>query len=324
MYQLDVMNEINKQTDVRFYGRGFENYNTTDTINDIINKLSFHPDVIITGHSWLDDSPGQNVDPQPNLKINQTKIPKYFILNKEYVNLKEKINYFKENRFIKGFSHHHNVHNLVDCQGLIIEFWPFAFDANKFFYKKKNKIIDLGFSGILKNYSKNANQSDIRIKIMKKIHYSVMEVPLYKKKRYKNLNIFWNSFSTQKWSKYWIDQLNKRVWLSSEEYIKLIQQTKAFINTPSPLGLISPRYFECMAAGAVVFCEDELQSKNLFPEEILYTFKSDLSDFDARLTCLINSENYHEEICDKANKFVNGYHTWEIRIKQLISEMSQA
>ena len=137
MYQLDVMNEIKKQTDIRFYGKGFDNYNTADSINDIINKLSFHPDVIITGHSWLDDTPGKNVDPHPSLKLSQIKIPKYFILNKEYVNLEEKISYFKEHRFIKGFSHHHNVHELVDCQGLIIEFWPFAFDANKFIYKKK-------------------------------------------------------------------------------------------------------------------------------------------------------------------------------------------
>jgi len=322
MYQSDVMNELSKQADVRFYGEGFEHYNGNDSIHDVLDKLSFIPDYILAGHSWLIDQEDQNVDPQPSLNLSRINIPKFFILNKEYVNLESKIKYFIENKFLEGFSHHHNVDKLSSTNGLKIKFWPFAYDHNKFASINNKKEIDLAFSGILINYNKNANQSNTRARVMKKIFYTFADVPLFKKNNYKDLNIYWNSFTTKKLNRYLTNKLKKRVWHSNNDYVKLLKNVKVFINTPSPVGLISPRYFECMAARTVVLCEDEPNVRKIFPSNSIITFKSDLSDFDSKFNLIIHDKEQRRSVIENALKFVSNHHTWNIRIKELITHIN--
>ena len=57
-YQQDVINQIVETEEVYLYGPGYEYYNISDTIDDIIVKSSFEPDVIILGHAWLSDKDG--------------------------------------------------------------------------------------------------------------------------------------------------------------------------------------------------------------------------------------------------------------------------
>ena len=53
---------------------------------------------------------------------------------------------------------------------------------NIFFFKKK-RLYDLSFSGILKNIQKNKVQSDLRIRILKHIYFTIFNIPVLKRKK---------------------------------------------------------------------------------------------------------------------------------------------
>ena len=219
-----------------------------DNINDIITKSNFTPDVIILGHAWLNDRDGDEIDPHPNLKLQNTNIFKVALFNKEYTNLNQKIKYIKNNKFNLGFTHHHDL-SLFKKSETSFVFWPFAYDSNKFNFKSEHKMIDIGFSGILQNLNKNAFQSDIRIRIMNSFFFSYFDVPLIKKNKFKDLNIFWNSISRSAFGRYLSLFLKKRKFLNDIEYADLIQNSKMFINTLSPMGLISPHFLNVWVQG---------------------------------------------------------------------------
>ena len=67
------------------------------SLNDILKSTQKNIDLIICGHTFLSDEEGNisTLIPEINLK-NSTSIPKIFILNKEYVNLKFKLDFIKE------------------------------------------------------------------------------------------------------------------------------------------------------------------------------------------------------------------------------------
>ena len=92
-YQQEVIDELSRQADVTLYGPGYPGYNRKDTINDVLSKTHFSPGFIIVGHSWLLDGAGKEIDPHPALGLDSTDVPIFSILNKEYVNLAEKLEF---------------------------------------------------------------------------------------------------------------------------------------------------------------------------------------------------------------------------------------
>ena len=319
-YQNDVIKEISKQEEVFLYGPGYDNYNICDTIDDIILKSNFDPNAVILGHAWLNDKDGSDIDPHSSLQLNKSNIFKAVIFNKEYTNLEQKIKFVKKNKFNIGFTHHHDL-NLFKKSGTPFVFWPFAYDSKKFNYYTDNNSIDIGFSGILQNLNKNAFQSDIRIKIMNLFYHSFFDVPIIKKNKFKELNIFWNSISRSYFGRYLSIFLNKRKYLSDDEYSDLIQNSKVFINTLSPMGLISPRFFECMGSGTLVFCEKSKLYNNIFPKDIYVSFNSDLTDFAEKITFYLNENKERKRITKKAYEFVSKNHTWEMRVSDMLEKI---
>ena len=317
-YQQDVMDELNRQSQVFFYGPEFNGYNLSDSIHDIISKMPYEPHLIILGHAWLDDKDGNKVDPHPNLKLSKIDIPKIIILNKEYVNINEKLNYIKQNRFDIGFTHHHDTDHYAKVTGIEFKFWPFAYNPKKFNYFNGNKTIGLAFSGVLQNLNKYADQSDIRARIMEHLYFTWMDVPLLKKKSYSDINIVWNSISRKRLGRYLSAILGKRKFLDDIEYSNLVQNCKLYINTLSPMGLVSPRFFECMGSGAMVFCEDSSIYKKIFPDNVYVTFKKDLSDFNEKLSFYLKQDDERIKIIEKAHNEVQNNHTWEKRVIDLL------
>lgn len=322
-YQQDVMDAFSKHAQVYFYGPGFIGYDKNDSIGDVVAKVSFNPDVVILGHAWLCDNEGSEVDPHPRLKLSQTTLPKVVILNKEYTNIDAKLEYIKRGKFDFGFTHHHNTKRYSFSSDTKFIFWPFAYDPQRFKYFKNGKTIDLGFSGILQNLNKNAKQSDIRLRIMKHLFLTFLEVPLDKRRRFKQMKIFWNSICRKKSGRYLSALLGKRKHLTNAEYAKLIQNSKIFINTLSPVGLLSPRFFECMASGSLVFCEESELYQNIFPNDVYVAFKSDLSDFDQKLFHFLNNDVDRNKIIEKAYDFVKTKHTWSKRVTDLLNTVGK-
>ena len=318
-YQYEAMNELSKQAQVYFYGPGFEGYDLNDSIDEVLVKAPFEIDCIILGHGWLNDKDGGKVDPHPLLNLSNTNIPKIVILNKEYTNLDAKLTFIRENHFNIGFTHHHDIKKYIESTNIEFNFWPFAFDSEKFSSTTKEKNVDIGFSGVLQNLNKNADQSDIRVGIMNLFFHTLYDVPLAKKKSFKNIKIFWNSIPRNNSGRLLTQILGKYRFLDSKTYVEKLCKTKIFINTPSPMGLISPRFFESMASGALVLCEESSLYSNIFPKDVYITFKNDLSDFEELVNTLLTNKNKQAKIVDKAYKLVYKEHTWEKRVSSLLN-----
>ncbi len=316
------MDELARQAKVFYYGPGFNGYDRDDSIDEVLAKMSFEPDAIIVGHAWLKDKDGDEVDPHPQFQLVKTNIPKVAILNKEYVNLNTKLDYIKRNRFDMCFTHHHDIDRYSEITGIEFTFWPFAFDPRRFDFEGEDKTIDVAFSGVLQNRNKDANQSDIRVKIMKDFFLTIFDVPIAKRKAFKDVEIFWNSISRNKIGKYFSQLLNKRQYLKSDDYAKMMRKTKIYINTLSPMGLISPRFFECMASQALIFCEESELYQNIFSDDLYVTYKKDLSDFREKLLWILSDQSMRNKIIDKAFKYVHDNHTWRERVSLLLNKIS--
>ena len=69
-------------------------------------------------------------------------------------------------------------------------FLPFAYNDKLFFNFKNQRSFDITFSGVLQNSHGDKVQSDLRAKIMNVFFYTFLDIPLFKRRKFKNLNIF--------------------------------------------------------------------------------------------------------------------------------------
>ena len=103
-----------------------------------------------------DDDISANFSLMDNLNFKNLNIPKILIINKEYANLKRKLEYIKYSKFDFILSHHHEVEKYTEQTNLKFIFWPFACHKERFLADNKKKNIDLFFSGVLQNQYKYA------------------------------------------------------------------------------------------------------------------------------------------------------------------------
>lgn len=324
MYQQEVMDELEKKIDVVFYGPGFEGFDAEKEICSVFNFENKEFDFLVVGHSWLEDNPEKNVDRYPGLKIDKCPIQKAVFLNKEYTNLGDKLNWIRGIGFCQGFSHHHDVEYYSEETNIPFLFLPFACDDKKFVAAEGfDKDIDFAFSGIIQNLSKNSNQSDARARVMNKIFHCVGDIPIIKRKKYANLNVFWNSIPRSKIQQTLSTRLGIYKYLSGSEYADMQLRSKVYLNTLSPANLISPRFFENMASKTLVFCEKSEHVERIFPKNCFVTFEPDLSDFEEKLIYYLNHFDAREDIVRRASQLVSENHTWEKRAQKIINTLSK-
>jgi spore maturation protein CgeB len=323
MYQRQVMDELTRKVDVVFYGPGFPLYNIQDSIQDIFIKINGKPDCIIVGHAWLVDQDGVNIDPHVNLELNSCDVPKAVILNKEYVNLNQKLDWIKNRDFSIAFTHHHNIDYFQEITGVKFIFLPFAFDEHLINITESGiKDIDFSFSGILQNRNRDTVQTDTRIRIMRKLFVCINDIPIMKRFKYSKFRIFWNSIPRSRWQYKLASLLSIYRYLPDNQYILMQKRSKIFLNTLSPAGLVGPRFAENMACRALVFCEESKNYENIFPPDCFVLFKHDLSDFEEKLLYYLNNEFARKEITEKAFKEAINNHTWSIRINKMLYEIN--
>ena len=134
-------------------------------------------------------------------------------------------------------------------------FLPFAYNDKLFFNSKNQRSFDITFSGVLQNSHGDKVQSDLRAKIMNVFFYTFLDIPLFKRRKFKNLNIFWNSVPRSKIGIIISRMFGFYKFIDIKEYARLQRDTKIYLNCKSPLNLISPRYFENVASGCLVLSE---------------------------------------------------------------------
>ena len=320
MYQNEFLEELHRQENILVYGPGEKMFDPNLDINQVIKKIEFVPDWIIVGHAWLSDKEHGQLDDYSCLNLVKTSIPKAIILNKEYVRLDDKLDWIRNNNFQLGFSHHHDVEYYSNVANAIFHFLPFAFDANKVIsVPEQNKSISLAFSGMLQNQNRCADQSDVRVRVMNELFITLFDIPFFKRKLYRNMSIFWNAIPRKLHHARLARLLNKYSKMSDLNYYKMQKSSVIFFNSLSPMGIISPRIFENMACKAVPFSAHSEIYSRVFDDDSIVTFNDDLSDFYDKLSYYLENIDLTADIADKNYNNVFANHTWEIRIKELLS-----
>ena len=289
--------------------------------DELLNILKYKVqkcDFIIVGHSYLGDKNGK-IGMSYRINLFDLKKPVIFFLNKEYVNLKHKLEWININKPILVITHSLKFYknSVTFIKDFEMYYLPFAADHKLFTYNKKiNKDIDLSFSGILKNTNVDSDQSDTRLSIMNEIFYSIGDIAIIKKKSFCNLKIYWNSVPRNKYFYALSRIIGKYQFLDINEYALIQKRSKSFLNTISPFGIISPRYYENFLSKSLIFSEESSYLKESSINNLVITFKN-TEEFKEKFFYYLDNKNKRDEIIEKS--FKEGYklHTWKVRINTL-------
>lgn len=329
-YQREIIASLSKKIELFLYGPGFSNYSPDDTIHDVIAKSGQDPDCLILGHRWLSDCKGQDINLYPHLNLKSIDVPLFAFLNKEYVNLAAKLDFFNDGNFVKVFCHHHKAHefNKGDSQRFL--FTPFGFSDEKIKRQdpERAREIDLFFSGVLRN--PRYESSVARSTAQKELFYEISGYPIVKKDRYRSYKIFWNAippYQVMGESGPIVARALRHIapkyahrFLPEDQYSASLTSSKIVLNSLSPAGLIGPRYFESMAAGAIVLTEQGAQLNDVFSDSdyVGFSVKSGAKEFSDQLDWLLSNDSKRIEMARKTQDKVFAFHTWDARTDSIV------
>ena len=132
--------------------------------------------------------------------------------------LEEKLEWINENNFILAFSIHKDIKEFEKISNTKFVDLKFAVNENKFYKVNVNYKYDLGFTGIIRP----EQDKDIRRRFIDEIRNNT---------NLSSLKIFWND----------------NTFLSQDEYLKKICESKVWFTSTGPGDLIGTRYYEVMA-----------------------------------------------------------------------------
>lgn len=159
----------------------------------------------------------------------------------------------------------------------------------------------------------------LRVKVLKNFYLTYGNIKLIKRPRYKNLKIFWNSYTGLKYTDYILKYFNFYRHLNLSSYSNLLKNSKAVINTLGPSELIGPRYFETMISGSICLCEKSEKYEELFDQnKHCVFFEKDLKDFNEKVSFATSNSIELKKIINSAYIHVMYNHTYEKRAKDLI------
>tara|TARA_S200000501_G_scaffold378884_1_gene444533 strand:+ start:4437 stop:5537 length:1101 start_codon:yes stop_codon:yes gene_type:complete len=343
-YQKDVYNHLKKYVEVKLWGPGFNGFDINLSLDSVTKKFDVKKDdIVCVGHGWLSDKPlTNNISNQHspyswmnnqknNLFLNDLEYcakydfknyqgKKICILNKEYVSLNEKLNFIKNSKFDFVLCHNPHYSDYEKKTNIKFRYWPFAIDKDQINKNLiANKDYDLFFSGLIFNSNISKNKNNLRLKIFNIIYNNILFLKILKKKKYNKFNIVWNSFTGKRYYDLFLKIFHQYKYISNDEYIKFLSQSKSVLNTLGPSDLISPRYFETMACKSIVFAEESELYKELFVENLHYiSFKKDLSDFYEKLEYIKSDSENIVNIKKNSYNLVMENHTYDNRAKSLI------
>ena len=319
-YQGDFLKELSRQAECWFYGPGFQGYDSKSALTSALTQCPFSPDFVLTSHSFLEDSPSQQIQTMPHLKLEDSPVPVFGILNKEYSRLEQKIDFFSSIGAKALFTHHHDLDSLLTGIDIRHFFTPFAVNQDRFPYSEGVRKYDLGFSGLLRNPTFPDTQESIREDLQAEIFTTFKGVPLWKRSKYSDVKVSWHSWMGVGT----LDSLSTvfgHSRLSTQKYVGLLSDTKLWLNTPSPLGLISTRYFECMASGSLVIAQANEEVLHFFPPGLISTFDG-VEDFPRVLRELLCDQSEISKRTKDAHEWVRNRHTWGVRVSEVLQTIS--
>ena len=139
------LNAMKYQFNVYLYGPGYKIYDINDNFSEIIKKFNKDIKAVIFGHSYLSDElNSKQIQNFCKFDFKDIDLPKVGILNKEYVNLDKKLEFFKKNSFDLCFTHNHMAQEYSKLTNIKFVLWPFAVSPS-FTENIKDKVLMLDF-----------------------------------------------------------------------------------------------------------------------------------------------------------------------------------
>ena len=288
-------------------------------VNKLLNKADFLPDIVFYNHGWLWDNKYMKKIEYSSFKGRWPKGTKHIIfLNKEYNLLDKKLEAIKRYKFDLILTHLHSFQK-INTTSIPSVFVPLACDKNKLskyrFRKLSERKYDLYFSGILQNWAHTSLQSDLRKKIQSEIFYCIDDIPLIKKIKYWNLKVYWKPIYKSRLKNFISNYLHGKK-LDQKEYFNKLSDSKCVLHTSSPIGIISTRVFEGIAAGAIGLYSDQSNADVIFKDQEHFLNFSSTNDFIKKVYLVKNAKNpsYFQIIADNGRKLVENKHCWINRI----------
>ena len=106
--------------------------------------------------------------------------------------------------------------------------------------------------------------------------------------------------------------------MNKKLYSDIQRNSKVYLNTKSPLNLISPRYFENAASGCLIISEQNKELKKILPKASYIEFSDDLSNFDQVLNKSLDNFNSLKKKRKDAAELIKKLHTWNVRAKSVL------
>lgn len=286
-YYQDMIHYLGKYSKVKVY------YTMLETNFQNV-MVTFQPQLIIMGYSISDF--GGN----PNFYL-KVKVPVYVILNKEYQNLEDKLDWLKRLKPRRVFTVHHDFKKYQELSN--IPFHRIMWSANEKIFKKYNEEYkyDFFFSGVIrKEQTQNLRQQ---------VYDSLSELQDYR------LLIKVAFFKNNKLE-------GELYQYSNEEYAKLINDSKIVLSTTGPGDLVGTRYFEIMASNkALILCNK--MPNNIYDKYLIDGYNcimfTDMKNFKEKFKYYLENEEERIKIVEQAYHYFQNNLKWDHSVKRLIS-----
>lgn len=325
-YHQDIIDAFVEGYDCFLYGPGYPGYNPKDRIYDVIKKSPFQReevDLIVCSTSWDVDYSSDEVDPHPNIKLNEvSSIPKLYFLNKEYKKLTRRLEYAKEQGFDLITTVHPLARDWANLYNLNIVQNHFGINHDRFNlgWGVNKKKIDFCFTGSL-----HANHLDYRY-IAKSGLFNDRFINLKSNRGWYSLNkeiikspfdkknIYWAEFGAKRF-------LGRSLLPHGKKYAELLNSSKVSLNTPSATGIFNTRFFELMASKTLILCPklEKVYDGILVDNENCLMYENSAVGFAEKLGEILENYNSLSGIIETAYQY-SFFHDYRARIKSIVEQ----
>ncbi len=256
-----------------------------------ISQLGEGWDAIIMGFGHTDCG---NRGPSPTFQ--DTNIPLFPILNKEYTGLDEKLEWIKNMNPTAAFSVHHDVDKYSVATG--VPFYRIMWSANEDLFKDYGGDYnsDVFFSGV----TRPEQTENLRERILS----NMTRLSDYK------LDINTRSHKDN----------YSGIIFTPEDYARKLSSSRISFITTGPADLVGTRYFEVMAGNrSLILCNrmnERVYGKMLIDGYNCVMF-SDEDEFFEKAIYYLENESERMVIVNRSYDYFTSKQTWEIRAKEI-------
>jgi len=286
-------NEIGRQYEVTYYGKGFTGYRENLTIPKFIEKRKTKGlpkfDLIITYETkWIRDFQGiEDVNiPKAHIVIDYVKPRKDFegfsvwsTVNKHLLKIKPDIIFARTNRDVADLKRNLNFEKVF--------FLPFSVDT----YKYKNMNLPRNIDAMA-SFSTNPKVYPLREQIQRMI----CTMPIHSYIR----------------------------GVSKEQYVSKLNKSKIFVNSGSVKKRLNMKFTEVLACGTFLLTEyaEDMGMAGFVDGKHLIVFK-DLKDLKKKIIYYLKHNKERELIAKRGMKFVHNNHSNKVRVTQMINTIKK-